>query len=268
MTPRIWSAVLLISWPLLASAEEVARLPDTAPLTWEGDLSEKMMDGLHRDVERPGSPSPSRKPRPCCGNAILPPRRLYAKSIEPNREYFRKVIGDVVDPRPGRAWNASAMTTIPPWWPRLSATGCIRSAGRYSTASGARVCCWSRKVRRSPTLSPFPTRTRRQNSACRSRSGRGEKAISSLAAWRRTAARSSCRALVDRLDRWSGNAGVAWTNQTHREWIYRQAYQMGRHLIGYEVQKILAAVDWFCCVAARRRRSLWPVMAKVGLLAS
>src|SRR4029077_670020 len=30
----------------------------------------------------------------------------------------------------------------------------------------------------------------------------------------------------------------------HREWIYRQAYQMGRHVIGYEVQKVLAAVDW------------------------
>ncbi|MCB1089222.1 MAG: dienelactone hydrolase family protein, partial [Verrucomicrobiae bacterium] len=31
---------------------------------------------------------------------------------------------------------------------------------------------------------------------------------------------------------------------THREWIYRQAFQMGRHVIGYEVQKVLAAVDW------------------------
>lgn len=33
--------------------------------------------------------------------------------------------------------------------------------------------------------------------------------------------------------------------QTHREWIYRQAFHMGRHVIGYEVQKILSAVDWF-----------------------
>ena len=33
--------------------------------------------------------------------------------------------------------------------------------------------------------------------------------------------------------------------QTHREWIYRQAFHMGRHIIGYEVQKILSAIDWF-----------------------
>src|SRR6185437_10701067 len=35
-----------------------------------------------------------------------------------------------------------------------------------------------------------------------------------------------------------------FTNQAHREWIYRQAYELGRHIIGYEVQKALAAVDF------------------------
>ncbi|MDF1825187.1 MAG: hypothetical protein P1U68_11125 [Verrucomicrobiales bacterium] len=34
------------------------------------------------------------------------------------------------------------------------------------------------------------------------------------------------------------------TNQSHREWIYRQAFQMGRHPLGYEIQSVLAAVDW------------------------
>ena len=52
--------------------------------------------------------------------------------------------------------------------------------------------------------------------------------------------------LIDRQDTWSGNPRLQrFTNQPHREWIYRQAYEMGRHVIGYEVQKILAAVDWF-----------------------
>ena len=35
------------------------------------------------------------------------------------------------------------------------------------------------------------------------------------------------------------------TNLPHREWIYRQAFELGRHIIGYEAQKVLAAVDWF-----------------------
>src|SRR5207248_2327742 len=51
--------------------------------------------------------------------------------------------------------------------------------------------------------------------------------------------------LIDRSDRWSGNDRVARTNQPNREWVYRQAYHMGRHVIGYEVQKVLAVVDWF-----------------------
>ena len=50
--------------------------------------------------------------------------------------------------------------------------------------------------------------------------------------------------LVDRRDTWSGNEVLGrWTNQPHREWIHRQAFELGRTLIGYEVQKILAALD-------------------------
>lgn len=51
--------------------------------------------------------------------------------------------------------------------------------------------------------------------------------------------------LIDRRDTWSGNDRLKrFTNQPHREWIYRQAYEMGRHIIGYEVQKVLGAVDY------------------------
>ena len=52
--------------------------------------------------------------------------------------------------------------------------------------------------------------------------------------------------LIDRKDTWSGNPTLGrQTNQPHREFIYRMAFEMGRHLIGYEVQKVLAAVDYF-----------------------
>lgn len=51
--------------------------------------------------------------------------------------------------------------------------------------------------------------------------------------------------LVSREDTFSGSQLVGrFTNQPHREWIYRQGYEVGRHVIGYELQKIFAAIDW------------------------
>ena len=52
--------------------------------------------------------------------------------------------------------------------------------------------------------------------------------------------------LVNRDHRYSRNESIGRsTNLTHREFIYRQAFELGRHVIGYEVQKVLAAVDQF-----------------------
>src|SRR6185437_14799158 len=64
-------------------------------------------------------------------------------------------------------------------------------------------------------------------------------------------------ALVDRSDRFSGSELAGWTNQPHRECLYRQAYHMGRHVLGYEVHKALAAVDWL--------RQHAPTQAKIGV---
>ena len=51
-------------------------------------------------------------------------------------------------------------------------------------------------------------------------------------------------ALVDRADTFSGSAAAQTTgfdfvspatNQPHREWLHRPAFEMGRTVIGYEV---------------------------------
>ena len=61
----------------------------------------------------------------------------------------------------------------------------------------------------------------------------------------RSLAESGCRVLVPVLiDRQLESRGGRATLTT-REFLYRSAFELGRHLIGYEVQKILAAVDWF-----------------------
>jgi dienelactone hydrolase len=51
--------------------------------------------------------------------------------------------------------------------------------------------------------------------------------------------------LIDREAKWSGTPGISFINAPHREWVYRAGFEVGRHPIGYEVQKVLAAVDWF-----------------------
>jgi len=51
--------------------------------------------------------------------------------------------------------------------------------------------------------------------------------------------------LIDRTARWTDLEGVRRTNIPHREFLYRMSYELGRHILGYELQKILAVVDYF-----------------------
>jgi dienelactone hydrolase len=56
----------------------------------------------------------------------------------------------------------------------------------------------------------------------------------------RRLAQSGCRVIVPLLV----NRQDHLPQLTHREWLYRSAFELGRGLIGYEVQKLLALVDW------------------------
>ena len=78
--------------------------------------------------------------------------------------------------------------------------------------------------------------------------------------------------LIDRSSRFSGNPelktdGLRMTNMPHREWLYRMSYEMGRHLIGYEVQKVLAAVDWLLREYGNKARVGVAGYAEGGLIA-
>ena len=97
----------------------------------------------------------------------------------------------------------------------------------------------------------------------------------------RRLAESGCRVviptLVDRSDSASLIAadkvlrrpGVGRkTGLTNREFLYRAAFEMGRHIIGYEVQKVLAAVDEFAREAGDRDPAIGVVgYGEGGLLA-
>ncbi|MEY4940563.1 MAG: hypothetical protein RIQ93_2298, partial [Verrucomicrobiota bacterium] len=76
--------------------------------------------------------------------------------------------------------------------------------------------------------------------------------------------------ILSRQTELSASPHVRTTAQPHREFIYRQAFQVGRHVIGYEVQKMLAAMDIFTAANAREKKALPLAIAGVsegGLLA-
>lgn len=65
-------------------------------------------------------------------------------------------------------------------------------------------------------------------------------------------------AMVDRRDDNSGSRIIGrFTNQPHREFVYRMAYEMGRHVIGYEIQRVLGLVDALTILDPKQTISLW-----------
>src|SRR3989442_112269 len=77
----------LFLFDLVLSAEP-APLAGTRPLEWEEeDLSTRMMDGLHRYVERKIEASPDERQQYWQRDFSFPAD--YEKSIEPNRTRFR-----------------------------------------------------------------------------------------------------------------------------------------------------------------------------------
>ena len=66
----------------------------------------------------------------------------------------------------------------------------------------------------------------------------------------RRLAESGCRVLIPSLvnrgmKRRHSPGRQGGANLTHREFLYRSAFELGRHIVGYELQKVLAGVDWF-----------------------
>jgi dienelactone hydrolase len=171
-------------------------------------------------------------------------RQAYEKSVEPNRERFRRYIG-AVDPRvkvealefvgstvhPSEVARTKQYTILAVRWPVLDG---VNAEGLLLQPAGkplARVVALSDADQTPEMLVGLAP---------------GVAAEAQLA---RRLVENGCQVLVpvliDRQDTWSGNPKVWLTNQPHREWVYRPAFSMGRHIIGYEVQKVLAAVDWF-----------------------
>jgi dienelactone hydrolase len=200
-----------------------------------------MMDGAHRFVER--KIDESVRDRHKYWTRDFSSRAAYERSVEPNRQRFLKSIG-VVDPRvpvalerfgnddsPALLAETSAYRVYQVRWPVLE------------NVSGEGLLLQPRRPPRAGVVAlPDANQTPEQIAGLAS-------GVAPEAQFARRLAENGFEVLVpvtiDRTARWSGNPDIRMTDQPHREWIYRQAFHMGRHVIGYEVQKVLAAVDWF-----------------------
>jgi len=231
-------------------------LPHTIALEWpEEDLSGRLMDGAHRFVERQIPEMQARSDR--FWKYDRSSAAAWDAALRGNRERLREIIG-AVDPRAAPALerygddeNPALVAETPRYrvfqvrWPVLD--GMTAEGLLVEPTSGAPVA----------SLVAVPD------------AGQTPEQIVGLAPgltaerqFARLLAESGCEVVIPTLIQreliQTADPQLQQSQQTWRKWIYRQAFHMGRHPIGFEVQKVLAAVDRF-----RARRG---ADAKVGVV--
>jgi dienelactone hydrolase len=218
-------------------------LPDTQPLTADGDLAAQMVAGIDKYLMRELAASAQKRKE--FWKIDTSSLKANAESVEPNREHLRKILG-VVDQRlpvkeleyvasteqPALVAEADGYRVFAVRWPVLEG---VEGEGLLLEPKGKPLAC----------VVALPDADQTPEMLVGLAPG-----VPEQAQFARRLAENSCRVLVptliDRKDDYSGNPKLGrMTNQPHREFIYRMAYQMGRHILGYEVQKVLAGVDWF-----------------------
>jgi dienelactone hydrolase len=234
-------------------------LPGTQPLLRTGDFSAQMVAGIDSFLMREIEASATN--RAMLWRRDFRSREAYEKSLQPHRERLRKAIG-AVDAR------------VPFLAPEFTAVGStstrVAETDRYSVFA-VRWPVFEGVFAEGLLFEPngkIAARIVALTDADQTPEQLAGLAIGISPAhqWIRRLAENGCQllvpVLVDRQATWSGSDLVGRnTNQPHREWIYRQAFEMGRHIIGYEVQKVLAAVDWF----SSENRQPEGTAAKIGI---
>jgi dienelactone hydrolase len=243
------------------AAEEATALPGTQPLTLTGDLSAQMVAGIDQFLVRETEKAAAERSQLWRRDFVS--REAYEKSVSENREHLRRMIG-AVDPRVPPALEVITTLEGPP--SEAQSETCSAAVVRWPVFEGVFGEGLLLRPKSTPTalVVAVPDADQTPEMVAGLQPG--------LAAERQFARRlveNGCLvlvpALVDRRDTYSGNPRLnRFTNQPHREWIYRPSFEMGRHIIGYEVQKVLAAVDWLEAQRSGQRMGL--ANQKIGVM--
>ena len=226
-------------------------LPGTKQLAAEKDRSIVILDNAHLFIERKIAETEST--RSAYWKRDLSSREAYERSVAPNRSSLMKSIGVEDKSLPLQTFKLELKDQHPPVlmerislnndplivaetalyrvyqvrWPVLNR---VNGEGLLLEPKGAPVA----NIVAIPDVDQTPEQLAGLSAG-----------IPSESQFARHLAENGFRVLVPVLTSRKLLFPGTTQQQTHREWIYRQAFHMGRHIIGYEVQKVLSAVDWF-----------------------
>ena len=214
------------------------------PLTFDGDLAAQMVEALDGYVSR--AIAGSVEGRIGLWNRDYSSHNAYTESVEPNRARLRKRIGCLDSRLPIEELSYSATTK----------TSAQLTEDESYTVSRVRWQVFDEVEGEGLLLEPKHNVPMTAQIVALPDADWTPEMIAGVAdelpanaQFARRLATAGCRVvvplLINRDDTYSGNPTLgAMTNQPHREFIYRMAFELGRHIIGYEVQKVLSLVDW------------------------
>jgi len=242
------AALTLAGLPAASQAADIEALPNTKPLTMEGDIASELVSGVDRFLLREIEKSVEKRARHWKRDFSSP--EAYNKSIEPNRKRLAHILG-VRDPRvpfdapelvdttresalvgKGTGYEIFAIR-----WPVLDDPDPNRDVASVH-GEGLLLVPTGRKPMADVVALPDADQTPEQLVGLMP-------GVAPESQFARRLAESGCRVVVPvlisrKLEKRNGRALL-----TNREFIYRSAFELGRHIIGYELQKVLALVDWF-----------------------
>lgn len=237
----------------LAAADAPTPLVGTQPLTWEGDIPLRMVDDLHAFADRETAASIAGRARHW--HRDFSSRDAYEKSIAPNRARLAKLLGVSATPIVGSfpaPFRPFEFTTE-----ALQGAYDARNSELVSWRAAADVDAYAVHLLPDGAVRDRPFALVVLDPSFQSQAHATDKRKPGWEFAKRLR-ENGCEVFVlSALDRHAELstivAGAKPTDQSHREFLFRQAFEMGRHPLGYEIDGLRALVDWIKRTSAESR---------------
>ena len=243
-TATAWAALALLYTLPEAAPPAIDVLTGTKPLDWpEADLSGRMMQAAHSFVETQIA-SANRERKPVRGDEGDADRRrqelrqllgVGEERLPPRMEHF----GD--DANPAVIFETETYQVLQVRWPVFADVQGEGLLIRQRGDSVGRLVVVPDADQVPEELFGFSTPTADPEASLHSSITKGPAIVRRLAENGFTMIVPS---IVSRDKMKTPDPRKKRADYTFREWIYRQAFHMGRHVIGYDIQRVLGAVDW------------------------